>query len=141
MFRFLVRSLASPIAMFHCIANIFFSTHVFICSAVNVRKMDKSSTSQGDSSYSTRIGLSLASRVEESSKNRSRANKLKRKHCEHCNQDLTTKTFKKHRNLYFRDDGTWISASSVTSSKLESKYPEVKNCDTVRSHFNMRYNQ
>ena len=49
---------------------------------------------------------SLANRVQDSNINRPRA--IKRKHCEHCDQDLSVKTFKKHRSLYMRADGTWI---------------------------------
>ena len=49
---------------------------------------------------------SSAKRVQDSNINRPRA--IKRKHCEHCDQDLSVKTFKKHRSLYMRADGTWI---------------------------------
>ena len=77
--------------------------------------------------YST--ASSLVSRVEESSSSttrNSRPKAQKRKYCEHCSQDLTLKTYKKHRNLYFKDDGTWMKASSGTPNpQPQSKFMQI----------------
>ena len=38
-----------------------------------------------------------------------------RKHCPHCDQQVTVKTFRRHKELYYRsNDGTWIAESSNT---------------------------
>ena len=55
----------------------------------------------------------IASRVAESESSAA----AKRVHsedtmCPHCNQPLSTKTFKRHKKLFCKDDGTWIIATS-----------------------------
>ena len=48
----------------------------------------------------------LVSRVRRSAKKRTRA--IARELCPHCDQNLCMKTFKRHKSLFLRDDGTWI---------------------------------
>ena len=51
---------------------------------------------------------SLAERVEISARSMSRSAKRKRKYCEHCEQEVALKMFKRHKHLYCKDDGSWI---------------------------------
>lgn len=72
-------------------------------------------------SGSQQIGL-LASRVAKlSSKRRSAITPNQPRHlCPHCNRNLCAKTLKKHKRLYFNDDGTWISANESVEFYLET---------------------
>ena len=67
--------------------------------------------------YST--NCSLAQRVENST-TRVRVNE--RLFCDHCSQDLALKTFKKHKKLYLKDDGTWIKDSTSTEATESSEF-------------------
>lgn len=57
----------------------------------------------------------LASRVKQSSRKRSRS--APRELCPHCDQSLSLKTFKKHKALFCKSDGTWISGKDTVESE------------------------
>ena len=62
---------------------------------------------------------SLASRVRQSSRKRPRDG---RELCPHCDQYLSIKTFKRHRTLFQKGDGTWIPAATTEiNEEAESK--------------------
>lgn len=48
----------------------------------------------------------LVVRVKESAKKRPKV--ASREMCPHCDQDLEVKTFKKHKSLFLKEDGTWV---------------------------------
>ena len=48
----------------------------------------------------------LASMVEESSRKKPKINK--RMMCPHCDMNLSTKTWRRHKALFFQEDGTWV---------------------------------
>ena len=52
----------------------------------------------------------IATRVAESENSAKKA-KFSRP-CPHCNQILSEKTYKRHKKLFCKNDGTWIIASS-----------------------------
>ncbi len=53
----------------------------------------------------------LASRVA-ASRSKRKGSAQNRRVCPHCNQTLCYKTFKKHKRLYAKDDGSWISVKT-----------------------------
>ena len=66
-------------------------------------------------SYHKRHPAKIASRILESEMSAAKKQKLdvpeKLHECPHCDKILTTRTFKKHRQLYCRSDGTWITSN------------------------------
>ena len=70
----------------------------------------------------------LAPRIAESSRRKAkitlRANSLRSQLCGHCNQNLSLKTFKKHKKLYYKSDGTWLIDSEATSNSCASASSE-----------------
>ena len=42
--------------------------------------------------------------------------------CPHCRQLLNVKTYKRHENLYRKDDGSWIIQSQPPELTLEGTY-------------------
>lgn len=64
----------------------------------------------------------LVSRVRGSA--RKRARDQDRELCPHCDQNLSVKTFKKHKTLFLKSDGTWIKSYSdmeAADSDIASK--------------------
>ena len=55
----------------------------------------------------------LAARIDESRKRPRLSTPKNRKYCPHCSQNLTLKTFKKHKKLFLRSDGSWAQASDT----------------------------
>lgn len=78
-----------------------------------------------EENYKLPVGF-IASRVAESESSAKRA-KLTSLHsqdtiCPHCNQPLSAKTYKRHKKLFCKDDGTWITASSNHDQIIEGVY-------------------
>lgn len=49
--------------------------------------------------------------------------------CEHCNESLSTKTYKRHRKLYFNETtDEWITAESI------QRFKKPKNCLGMVKH-------
>lgn len=61
----------------------------------------------------------LASRVEQSSRKRPR-DPPPRELCPHCDQNLNIKTFKKHKTLFCRSDGTWVKDDVQASDAVDT---------------------
>ena len=81
--------------------------------------MSRPGVSSSRSSYhdKRRIGL-IASRMLESEMSAAKKQKLAILcECPHCNKLLTRKTFKKHRQLFCKTNGTWITSSQLSESK------------------------
>lgn len=67
----------------------------------------------------TRVGL-LATRVVASSELPRKRKESNRSICPHCDQALSNKTFKKHKRLYSKNDGSWISVGPCDSVEQET---------------------
>ena len=65
------------------------------------------------------VGL-VASRIAQSRKRVRHSEQGHRQICPHCDQSLCSKTFKKHRRLYRKEDGSWVVMSGF--DKGESKF-------------------
>lgn len=69
--------------------------------------------SMNEKASTSRMSTFLAPRIAESSRMKSkitlRANSAKSQLCGHCNLNLSLKTFKKHKRLYYcNSDGKWL---------------------------------
>ena len=65
------------------------------------------------------LGL-VAARIAQSKKRTRHLENSIRQICPHCNQSLCSKTFKRHKRLYKKEDGSWMM-SEYCNEPNESK--------------------
>ena len=84
-----------------------------------------SDTPEAEDPHLSRTGF-LASRI---ALLRNRASKTvplpstSRQLCPHCDQDLSQKTFRKHRKLFCRSDGSWVRSDKIKETKSTTQLP------------------
>lgn len=61
----------------------------------------------------------VASRIAQSRKRVRHSEPSHRQICPHCNQSLCSKTFKKHKRLYQKGDGSWVVTPDSHSTETE----------------------
>lgn len=70
----------------------------------------------------------IATRVVESERSFKKAKyhtEIQNLVCPHCSQLLNIKTYKRHENLYRKDDGSWITQSQSSEQTLEGPYSYI----------------